>query len=83
MEPKLDFINKTETLPNVFLVGLGKDKVSPPCNSYDCRDDCIYECGNCEEGDYDWNPNCFDCYHDCDDCDCADCYYDCDCRDDY
>lgn len=76
MEPKLDFINKTETLPNVFLVGLGKDKVSPPCNSYDCRD-CAYACFRDTDGGL------YDCDCDCDDCDCADCCYDCDCRDDY
>lgn len=71
----LSFINKTCILPNVALESISR-RCENECRSWDCHDDCISECGNCEEGDYDWNPNCFDCFHDCDDCDCADCFWD-------
>lgn len=84
MDYDLSFLNKTEILPNINLMGLGRSsarKRGP--NSWDCHDDCIYECGNCEEGDYDYNPNCFDCFCDCDDCDYNDCECFCDCDCDY
>lgn len=74
MEIILDFINKTSILPNVKLESFSK-KSNNECRSWDCYDDCLRECGNCEDGDYDWHPNCDDCFHDCEDWD--DCFHDC------
>jgi len=79
MELDLSFINKTNILPVIILEGFGSLKAKDTnieCRDFDCRvdcrSDCISECGNCEEGDYGYNLNCYDCF----DCNCDDCDYD-------
>ena len=77
MDYDLSFLNKTEILPNINLMGLGRLSArNADCNIWwggNC--DC-----NCDCDDFNRNCNC-----DCDACDCDDCNcdwvcdWDCDC----